>query len=249
MYAPSQRRSRVKLSRVFQKLISSVLVFTFSYTQLLYAADVRQMLLDAKMAFLEEDQRRAMTSDDLLSSQSTQESMIDQQNVLQSLEGPMDSTSLTTSFSLTTQNGDILKYVGDRLSQVQRPDGTLLNNIQLGSDGNILNADLRLSDGSIQVFQDGKVLGYKTPDGTDVEYDLTTGKILKTTSKDGLLTTTYTYAPSGETILDNVSYKTTYDSQGKLKEVLSKLNSQKTLYSQGMLQKIVRPDNSEFSFK
>src|SRR3989338_2314378 len=107
----------------FLKLISWVLVFSFSTTQLLCAADVRQMLLDAKMAFLEEDLRRSMTSEELLSPQSPQESLIDQQNTLQDLEG--------LNFSLTTQNGDILKYVGDKLSQVKRPDGTLLNNIQL----------------------------------------------------------------------------------------------------------------------
>ena len=41
------------------KIVSSVLVLTFSYSQILWASDVRQMILDAKMMFAEEDAKRA----------------------------------------------------------------------------------------------------------------------------------------------------------------------------------------------
>ena len=232
--------------------VAWALIFTFSYTQILYAADVRQMLLDAKRSFEEEDHRRGAA--DLEGAQDSHESLVDEQNTLHALSesNTVSDPTSNTGFSLTTQNGDILKYVGDRLSQVQRPDGTFLNNITLDENGSILDADLRLSDGSIQVFQDGQVLGTTNPDGTQVEYDLETGRVKKTTSREGVVTDySYTLDVEGnviETILETDKVKSTYDAQGKVKSTFSKADESTTYFDNGLFQKVIQKDGSVLNF-
>ena len=44
------------------KLVSSLLIFAFSFSDLLYAADARQMLMDAKASFEMADDRRGAVS-------------------------------------------------------------------------------------------------------------------------------------------------------------------------------------------
>ena len=134
-------------NRFFLKFISAVLVGTFSFSNLLYAADPKDLFDQAKSAFNIEGQDGTVN-----------QSVIDQKNALQDLE--------SLNFSVTTQNGDVLQYADDKLSQIQRPDGTVLKNITLDAQGAIQNADLKLSDGSLQIFQNGQVIGYETPDGT-----------------------------------------------------------------------------------
>lgn len=231
---------------IFKKSIAAALVLSFSYTQLLWAADVRQMLLDAKAAFETQDQRRlpeGASGAQLQTAQLQNQSVVDQQQALQDLQG--------MNFYLTTKNGDILSYVGDKLSQVKRPDGTILSNIQLDAQGNITSADLRLCDGSIQVFQNGQVLGMQTPDGTQVFYQ--GGRVDHVISKDGV-TTAYSYIKDAdgaiiETDLDNPQKTSQYDSNNKLKEVYDKTSQLTSFYSKGIIQKITRPDGAVVQFQ
>ena len=235
---------RHSFKKHFLKPISLILVFTFSYTQILWAADVRQMLLNAKASF-EDDTRRGgtMSATDLGSAQTSQQAAVAQQAALQDLQN--------MNFSLTTKNGDILKYVGDTLSRVTRPDGTQLKIIQVDASGNIVSADLKLSDGSIQIFQNGQVIGYGTPDGSTVVYS--GGQIQKVTSKAGV-DTLYTYNNKDangnliETVLDNPSYTTKYDANNKLKEVYEKATGSRTTYSNGIIQKTVKLDGSQILY-
>ena len=205
-------------SRLLLKLISCILVFTFSYSNLLYAADISRMIQNAKAGFDLEDQRRSGGGEPLLPSAPTQFeasnlSAVNQKNNLQDLEG--------LNFSLTTQNGDILKYVGNKLNQIQTSKGVSLQNISLSQDGKIQNADLKLSDGSIQVLQNGQIIGYQTPDGTQVLYQ---DNQIQKTIKDSV-ETIYSYIKDQnnnltQTILDNPQTKTVYDSQGDRKSVV-----------------------------
>ncbi len=232
--------------RIVQKSISVILVFTFSFSNILYAADVRQMLLDAKAAFEFEDQRRGgsgQTADQLAKSLAYSESVVGQLNDIADLE--------KMNFSLTTQNGDVLRYVGDKLGSVVRPDGTLLQNITLGQDGSIQSADLRLSDGSIQVFENGQIIGYRTPEGTQVFYE--NGLIQKTISREGI-ETLYSYGrdESGniiETVLENSTSTTIYGANGNLKEVIQKADGRHIQYTDGILCSITNPDNSKILFQ
>ena len=232
----------------FLKAIASILALTFSWSQILWAADVRQMILDAKEMFAEEDARKAQGSSAgvLTSNESKQQAVVEQKQALQDLEERQN-----PQFSLTTQNGDILDYVGEKLSQVKRPDGTVLKNITTDAAGMIQNADLKLSDGSIQVFQDGKVIGYQTPEGSQVIYR--DGQIQKVIAKDGAVTL-YSYRLDQNnniitTTLDSADTTTLYDSQGKLKEIIQKNSGEHLFYTGGILQSITNPDNSQILFK
>gem|GEM_PF-1704550 len=236
----------MKFSQILKKVISSTLVLTFSYTQLLWAGP-RDMMTQSKAFFDEEAQRRGMSADEFVS-QSPNQSAVDRQNLLEAMSGPVTTNTTsnsTNTFSLTTQNGDILKYVGDTLSQVKRPDGTLLN-ITDFSNGIIQGANLEFTDGSLQLFQNGKIKNYTTPDGTLVEYDPSTGEITQTT-KDNVITT---YTKVGEDlVLENPSFKTTYDSNHKLKQVEDKTKHTTTLYTNGLLETIIKQNGTQILFK
>ena len=125
---------------LFFKTTSLLVAFSILYSQLLWAADVRQMLAKANQTFENEDTRRGSGSspDSLLKAQAQQEALVQNQNILSDLQNP-------AQFSLTTQNGDILTYVNGQLNQVvTRPDdegnSATLTNISVDEDGNIQDA-------------------------------------------------------------------------------------------------------------
>lgn len=227
------------------RTVSLVLVWTFSIQQAAPAADVRQLLLNAKTSFEEDDARRAggeISPEALAAAEAQAQSGIDQQEMLQDLEA--------MNFSLKTQSGDVLKYVGDRLSRVERPDGTILKNITQDTNGDILTADMRLADGSIQIYQNGQVIGYQIPDGRQALYE--NGQVTKVIDQDGT-ETLYTYQKDGagdvvEIVLDSPSTLSKYDPSGILKEVTRKSDNRKTLYSNGMIEKIVSTGGEETLF-
>lgn len=228
---------------LFLKSIATVLVFTILFSQTAWAIDVRQMLADAYATFDEEDALRphGMAASDLQAGQQAQQAAVNQQQAMQDLEN--------LNFSLTTQNGDVLKYIDEKLDSIERPDGTTLKNIVTDAQGNIVEADLKLADGSIQVFQNGQVLGYQTPDGTQIIYE--NGRVKKTISKSGE-ETLYSYVLNGsavtETTLDSPSRTTKYDANGKIKESTRKSDNQKTIYLNGIIQKIVNGDGTQIQF-
>ena len=175
------------------KAISLALVLTFSFSQLLFAEDPRALLADAKASFdlIGQDRRPgAMDTVALSRAQSLTKSVVDSKNALQDIQN--------MQFSLTTANGDILKYVGDQLSQVTA-HGSIINNIKTDATGNITDAYLKLPDGSLQVYQNGEVTGYQTPDGQQIIYQ--NGQIHKVFSKDNV-ETDYIYGPAESPIPD-----------------------------------------------
>lgn len=167
---------------------------------------------------------------------------VDQQNAVQEAE--------SFNFSLKTQDGDILKYANSVLKEVERPDGTILENIALGADGSIQSADLKFLDGSLQVFQNGKVVGYTTPDGTQIQYE--NDLVKKTIAKDGTETLySYTKNSAGkvtQTTLESSKAKTIYDANNRLKESFNKVTGVQNLYSNGTLSKIIKADGAQYIF-
>jgi YD repeat-containing protein len=204
------------------------------------------MILDAKQSFeLENEARRSgLTATELEASQTSQQSLIQQQQALTDLQGE--------NFSLKTQSGDTLKYVGDSLKAVDRPDGTRMRNILTDAEGNIRDADLQLIDGSVQILRDGKVIGYGLPDGTQAIYDPATGRIQKTISRSGEETLySYTLNAAGavtETLADSPSRRSKYDAAGRIKETLRKDDSQTIFYLNGIIDRIVNADGSQVTF-
>ncbi len=168
---------RYALLNLFKKSTALTLVLTLSWWQFAWAIDVRKLLWEQEQAFETNEMRRGegITSEQLQASQSVVENEIQHQNDLEDLQNQ--------NFSLTTPNGDVLEYIGNRLVEVQRPDGTTLTNIQVDADGNVIVADLLLSDGSLQVFQNGQIIAYRTADGTQVLYE--NGQVKKIIFADG----------------------------------------------------------------
>ncbi len=233
----------MKTKSVFFKSICWTLILSFSYSQFCYALTPRELLDQAKASFglMGDDHHQGGGSNpvDLQQSQVQAQSAVDQQNNLQDLQN--------LNFSLTTQNGDTLNYVNNTLSQITRPDGTTLNNIsQDAMTGNITGANLRLNDGTIQILQNGNILGSQTPDGTQVFYDLQTGKVQRTVSSSGE-ETTYTYINS-ETILESAHFQTAYDANDKIKHILDKQTHKESFFNNGILQRIEEVDHSQYLF-
>ena len=234
------------MRKLFIKSVSLLIIAGFSYSQFAWAEDPRQMLLDAKKAFDEmvgsPRPSTGTSASQLTASQTTAQNVVTQQNALQDLQN--------LNFNLTTQNGDILTYVGNTLNQAKRPDGTTLINILTDASGNISSADLRLSDGSVQVYQNGQVIGTQTPDGSQVIYS--GGQIQKVISKDGTQTL-YSYVKDTgghviQTILDSPATQAKYDANGKLTQVLQKTTGNTTYYTNGVLNKITLTGGGELRF-
>ena len=119
-----------------KKLTASLVLLAFTGTQVLWAADPRVLLEEAKNSFNELEGSSlppaGVSSQTLVANEETVQSAVDQQNALQDLQN--------LGFSLTTPNGDILQYVNGALSKVTRADGTVLRNLRLNSDGSIASA-------------------------------------------------------------------------------------------------------------
>jgi len=152
--------------------------------------------------------------------------------------------STGSSFSLTTQNGDLLQYVGGALSGAKLLDGTSVNRIQLDAAGVLKDAVARLSDGSIQVFQNGQVLVNQKPDGSQVFYS--NGEVQKIVTKEGITESfTYTKDSQGTIVeiqIESDEFLVAYDNQGRMKSLLNKINQVRKEYINGMLAKIIFPD-------
>ncbi|MBI3252926.1 MAG: hypothetical protein HYZ52_06420 [Candidatus Omnitrophica bacterium] len=236
------KKSRLK--KLFIKSVALTLIFTTGSSQLLFAGDPRQMLEDAKRSFLtyQSTRRPGGSEPGDYDFQRRQQDEIDRQEALQNLD--------KLNFTLTTKGDDLLRYVDGKLFQIVRLDGSVLKNLQTDANGNILNTDFKFPDNSVQIYRDGKVIGYEMPDGTQVLYD--GPRVQKTVSKAGVETVySYTNDADGkiiQTILDSPTYHSIYDKDGKLKEVLEKGTGTKTFYAAGLIDKILKSDGSQFIF-
>ena len=228
------------------KILSAFLAFTLLYLDVIWALDVRQKQIEDKFALQMLGQGRKIGTpipNSLNTNFETQnQDVVDHQNDLLDLG--------TLNFSLTTQNGDILHYIGSRLEEVERQDGSTLTDIELDDAGNILNAQLVLSDGGVQIFQNGVIVAFDLPDGSRVEYEA--GRIKKVTSLSGV-ETSYSYIEDGagnisEIILENSTQKAFYDPTGMIKESISKADDSVTVFTDGIIEGITLSDGAKILF-
>ena len=92
-----------KVTSLFFRSIASVLVFSFSSSQLLFAENPRQMLQEAKASFETMDNTRrggGMNADSLQKAQGRQEALIDQMNALQDVQ------NLNSSFTTQIESSE-----------------------------------------------------------------------------------------------------------------------------------------------
>jgi hypothetical protein len=158
--------------------------------------------------------------------------------------------SAPLDFTLKTADQSLLTYKADQLAQIQTADGNILKNLRLDSSGKILDAEILLSDGSVQLLQNGEVLTYLTPDGTRVYYS--DGRIQKTVKEAAETFYSYELDSDGKvlkTIMDSSASRSVYGADGKLEEILQKSTGQRSIYEHGILRQILNPDASQILFK
>lgn len=101
--------------------------------------------------------------------------------------------------SITTQAGDIINYKNNAIDSIQKKDDTIVKNIILDQNNNLLGAQITHPDGSVQIVSNGKTSQVIKPDGTILNYNT-----------DELISSIV--YPDGTTV--NCSY--TKDSQGNI---------------------------------
>ena len=147
--------------------------------------------------------------------------------------------------SITTQDGDVIHYQDGSIYSIDKADGTVIRNIALDSDGNLLDADIEYTDGTLQTILNGKVKRITKPDGTIFEYG-DDERIETVTFADGSIAThSYETDELGNAITvvtdsEKISY---YDSEDRLKKVV--FNNGKIIeYEEGMLAKVIDDDKT-----
>ncbi|MDD5174675.1 MAG: hypothetical protein PHV48_07640, partial [Candidatus Omnitrophica bacterium] len=208
------------------KIISTILIFTFTYQQILFAADMSYGI----PADNEENRSGFVSKDALQKAEARQEALIDKMNdylewrlssgyytnddwnlkkksgagdsgaangggeasdtVTYTREASSGTDSTAPKMTLTTEAGDIIDY-GETIERVTQKDGTIIEDITLSSDGNILNAIVRDPDGTVLAVEGGKAVSSLASDGTATHYDAN-GRIVSQVAPDGLVTS-YTY--------------------------------------------------------
>ena len=73
--------------------------------------------------------------------------------------------------SVTTQDGDIVHYAGSAISSIEKKDGTVLRDLVIDGNNNLLAAEITYIDGTIQIVSNGKVTTIKKPDKTILNYN------------------------------------------------------------------------------
>jgi antitoxin component YwqK of YwqJK toxin-antitoxin module len=225
-----------KTSKVFKSLCL-ILATSIFFLDIAWAIDVRQKLVEDQIAIAALSEGRLSGNPNLPESNTRFEriaqSTVDNQNDILELQQNI--------FSLTTDNGDLIEYVGDTINRITRADGTTLTNLSFDvNTGEVVGADLELFDGSVQIFSGGEQLAYRTPDGTILHYK--EGKVERSVAIDNTETLySYTYAEDGAlltTTLENDKLRTIYDANNRIISRYSFTNKSTAFYVDNVLSQI-----------
>jgi len=152
--------------------------------------------------------------------------------------------------SLTTASGDVIHYRGSAIDYIEKQDGTVLRNIVVDINNNLLGAEISFPDGTVQTIANGKVSQVIRPDGTFLNYDAEE-LIYSIIYPDGQ-TASCSYIKDGlgnviETILTDSEKTSHYDKYNQLAKV-EFLTGKKIEYSGGAISKITEADQGQFIF-
>ena len=155
-----------------------------------------------------------------------------------------------TVLSVTTQAGDVIYYREGAIDHIEKKDGTVLRNIVVDENNNLLEAGITYIDGTTQVIANGKVSKITKPDGTIINYnseELITSILYPDAAG---VTFSYTKDEQGnilETALVDSEKTSIYGSDSKLKKVM--FNNGKIIeYDSGVISKITEADNGQLLF-
>lgn len=214
------------------------LVISILWLDVAWALDPRQKLLDDAEHFLQMQSEGARVSSPEPLNQSFSDqngSVVEAQSALQTLE----SQNLAPALTLKTSAGDLLQMVDGQVSGVTRADGTMLAGIRLDAEGRIVDADLRLPDGALQLVRDGGVIASRLPDGTDVYYGAN-GRVERTVAPDGREAVfAYTLNDAGtvlKTTVTSIEAVSEYDAEGRILQSVF-ASGKKIFYASGVLER------------
>lgn len=239
------------------KSISSFLIISFSAQQLLFAADPREILWNAKQGFEEEPQDRRGGDG--------AQGEVDQQNALAELmansaAGAPPAPGSGRQFDLTTANGDVFSFdEANRLTRAVTHEGHELSGTDLWDPETQSIRDVEslkiFSDGTLKI-EDGRVKEYRSPDNKLFTYIYNdNGTLQRVDVKLGeaqtlVSTTTYRYDTDAITLLETVTRtfdtltantlsESVYDGNGLIKRSIDLVNKKILLFDSGRIHYLI----------
>jgi hypothetical protein len=166
------------------------------------------------------------------------------------MQGEGGDPSMGFVLSVTTQAGDVINYRDGAIYSIEKEDGSVLTNIVVDENNNLLGAEITYSDGTVQNITNGRVSNVIRPDGTIFDYD-EQELLYSITSADGAVANcSYVLDGQGniiETILTDSEKITHYDNTDRLLKV--EFDTGKTIeYDSGVVSQITESDNAIFIF-
>ena len=153
--------------------------------------------------------------------------------------------------SVTTQAGDVINYKDGQIDSIQKSDGTLLKNITLDENNNLLGAEIIHTDGTRQIVANGKTSQIIRPDGTTYNYN--DEELVSSILYPDGSTATCSYVKDGqgniiETILTDSEKTSHYNSNNQLTKV--EFSNGKTIeYDNGVLSKAIDTDGTTYLYE
>lgn len=153
--------------------------------------------------------------------------------------------------SVTTQAGDVIHYKDGQIDSIEKSDGTILQNLTLDENNNLLGAEIIHPDGTTQIIANGKTSQVIKPDGTIFNYN--DDELISTIVYPDGRTATCSYVKDGqnniiETIVADSEKTSRYDSNGRLSKV--EFISGKTIeYDNGVLSKAIDTDGTTYLYE
>ncbi|MDP3730679.1 MAG: hypothetical protein Q8R14_04040, partial [Candidatus Omnitrophota bacterium] len=160
------------------------------------------------------------------------------------------SASDSAVLSITTVEGDIIRYKDGAIDSIEKKDGTVLRNIILDENNNLLGAEIIHPDGTMQIVANGKIATIIKPDG--VIYNYNSDKLVESVVYPNSRVTAYSYIKDAqnnivETILTDSDKESRYDANNRLKKAV-KSDGTTIQYENGLLSSIEKPDGSAYTF-
>jgi YD repeat-containing protein len=151
-------------------------------------------------------------------------------------ERPTQQTQGTASsdgsvLSITTAAGDIINYKNNKIDSIEKKDGTIIRNIVVDENNNLITAEITYVDGTIQIVSNGKVTKLTKPDGTVFEYsDTVTAYDGSTFTHTSELITKATYPDEENPDGSVVEYFYAVDGEGNILETKLKDSGKSSFY-------------------
>ena len=152
--------------------------------------------------------------------------------------------------SVTTSAGDVIYYKDGAIDYIAKKDGTVLRNIVVDENNNLLVADITYTDGTVQNVNGGKTTKITKSDGTVYNYN--SEELIESVVYPDSSVCSYSYVKDGqeniiEIILTDTEKVCHYDSDNKLTKVI--FNDGKTIeYDNGIITKATDEDGTVYTY-